>query len=429
MVIANFNRRPELKSTPPGQLDSFAIKFATFSFAGSVVASWFLPAVAIVLIVLAIIFGLTSLHLSLGLLQNCGRSFKIFLAIGGLLTLLMAGNIVAGRSSIKGYEILLLYALLVPLMLAISRYLSRLKLPVWRALFYLAAVQMALMVPVSFFQVFYLGLDRAHGAINANIFAHLVGANGGLVSVWLFGRRLKRPSLKADAVLLIWQIIIISTMFLTGTRGVIIAYVPLILGFVMIDIWDRRKMAWVPIAFSGIAMAYLLVLTFASERFALGATEINLALAEGQNVGSMGLRISIWSESWRLIKESPLLGYGYFRFDHIISPDLTELQGFPHAHNQLLNFWLMLGIGGLVFMLLFLGQAMVTGLRWFFSKNAPEAGLALVWLSGGFFVFGQTDVFMFHSDATIYLTVVLGLLYLAEPPYSASLPRVSGSST
>ncbi|MCF6272870.1 MAG: O-antigen ligase family protein [Rhodobacteraceae bacterium] len=415
--------------TPPNRFDSLVIMVATITFAGGVLTSAFAPAVAGVLIVLAIISGLVALPWSLGLLHNCGRSFKIFLAGGGLLTLLMAGNVLAGRSNGKGYEILLLYALLIPLILALSRYLSSVNLPVWRALFYLAAAQMALMVPASFFQVFYLGIGRAHGAINANIFAHLVGANGGLVSVWLFWRTLKRPSLKADAGLLIWQIIIISTLFLVGTRGVIIVYVPLILGFVLIDIWYRRKIAWVPLAFSGIAMAYLLVLILASDRFALGATEINLALSDGQNVGSMGLRISMWAESWRLIKESPVFGYGYFRFDNIMSPDLIKLKGFPHAHNQLLNFWLMLGVGGLIFILLFLGQAMVSGLRLFFSKKSPEAGLALVWLSGGFFVFGLTDVFMFHSNAAIYLTVVLGLLYLAERPDPASLPRVSGSST
>ncbi len=419
-----------MTDTPPNRLDSFAIMLAAITFAGGVLASALIPAVAGVLIVLAIICGLVALPWSLGLLRNCERNFKIFLAGGGLLTLLIAGNILAGRSNGKGYEILLLYALLIPLILALSRYLSSKNLPVWRAVFYLAIAQVALLVPVSFFQVYYLGIGRAQGAINANVFAHLLGANGGLVSVWLFLRTLKRPSLGPYLSLLAWQIVIISTLFLTGTRGVIIAFAPLILGFMLIDIWYRRKIAWRPLAVFGISTAYLLALVFASGRFALSATELNEVITEGQNSGSFGVRFSIWAESWRLIKESPVFGYGYFRFNNIISPDLAELSTFVHAHNQLLNFWLMLGFGGLVFIVLFLGQAMVTGLRLFFSKKSPEAGLVLVWLSGGFFVFGLTDVFMAHTNAAVYLTTLFGLLYIqADCPYRASLPRVSGSST
>lgn len=419
-----------MTDTPPNRFDSFVIMVAAITFAGGVLASALIPAVAGVLIVLAIIFGLLALPWSLGILRKCGRPFKIFLAAGGLLTLLMAGNVLTGRSSGKGYEILLLYALLVPLILALSRYLSSVKLPVWRAVFYLAAAQVALLIPLSFFQVFYVGIDRAQGAINANVFAHLLGANGGLVSVWLFLRTLKRPSLAANFSLLAWQILIISTLFLTGTRGVIIAFAPLILGFMLIDIWYRRKIAWQPLAVFCISTAYLLALVFASDRFALGATEMNMVITEGQGTGSFGVRFSIWAESWRMIKESPVFGYGYFQFNEIISPDLTSLNYFVHAHNQLLNYWLMLGFGGLVFILLFLGQAMLTGLRLFFSKKSPEAGLALVWLSGGFFVFGLTDVFMAHTNAAVYLTVIFGLLYIqAGRPYPASLPRVSGSST
>jgi len=415
-----------LTGTPPNRFDSFVIMAVAITFSGGVLASAFAPALAGVLIVLAIVFGLVALPWSLGLLRNCGPSFKIFLVGGGFLTLLMAGNVLVGRSNGKGYEILLLYALLIPLILALSRYLSSINLPVWRAVFYLAIAQMALMVPISFFQVFYLGIDRAQGAINPNVFAHLLGANGGLVSVWLFLRTLNRPSLAANLGLLAWQIVIISTLFLTGTRGVIIAFAPLILGFMLIDIWYRRKISWQPLVIFCISTAYLLTLVFASDRFALGATELNEVIAEGQNAGSFGVRFGIWAESWRLIKESPVLGYGYFQFNNIISPDLAELSIFVHAHNQLLNYWLMLGIGGLLFILLFLGQAMFTGLRWFFSKKSPEAGLALVWLSGGFFVFGLTDVFMAHTNAAVYLTTIFGLLYIQAP---ASLPRVSGSST
>lgn len=399
-------------SIVPKGLDKFAITACALTFAGGVLASAFIPVLAAILTVLSIVFGLIALPNSVDSLRRSGRAFKIFLASGGLLTLLMAGNILARRSSDKGYEMLLHFALLVPLILALNRYLSGVKIPAWRALFTLSAVQMMIMIPASFIQVYYLEVGRAHGAINANVFAHLLGAHSGLISVWLFLTTLKRPSLGANLRLLAWQILAISTLFLTGTRGVIIAFAPLIVGFIVIDIWQRRKVAWQPLLFSVVALSYLMALVFVSDRFALSAAELNLALAEGQNVGSIGRRLGIWAESWRLIKENPLLGHGYFAFSDIISPELTSLQLHPHAHNQILNYWLMLGMAGPVFILWFMGQAMVVGLKQFLDKMAPEAGLALVWLSGGFFVFGLTDIFMAHTNAAVYLTVVFGVFYL-----------------
>jgi exopolysaccharide production protein ExoQ len=63
-------------------------------------------------------------------------------------------------------------------------------------------------------------------------------------------------------------------------------------------------------------------------------------------------RTMIWDESWKFIKERPILGYGYGAFWNEASGPMAILQqaiGWPapNAHNGYVDLWLQLGLLGI----------------------------------------------------------------------------------
>jgi putative inorganic carbon (HCO3(-)) transporter len=71
------------------------------------------------------------------------------------------------------------------------------------------------------------------------------------------------------------------------------------------------------------------------------------------NVGSSLLRVSIWESSLRMLADHPIFGVGPDQFlnqfqAHYITPDLQQESFTAHPHNLILDYWLSLGIMGLL---------------------------------------------------------------------------------
>ena len=119
-------------------------------------------------------------------------------------------------------------------------------------------------------------------------------------------------------------------------------------------------------------------------------------LAYGKD-STLSKRTEIWSESWRVITEAPLVGHGigavWFNADDPITRRLDDAIGFTsyHAHNGVLDVWLSLGVVGVVLMLAFVvhtgilanrarrigGPSGVVG-RWALTMLAAVATMAIV---------------------------------------------------
>ncbi|TEW53359.1 O-antigen polymerase [Psychromonas sp. RZ22] len=196
------------------------------------------------------------------------------------------------------------------------------------------------------------------------------------------------------AMLNIWVITI--AMSRTGYLGSAIALI-LLLPWA----WQTNKKR-----FSLFVVAILLGLGFASMKGdALGARNVD-SLAEG------GQRLVYYSNSWDMVKENPLLGYGYGSFEkeylfHTAErvangESKPEVSVLTHPHNDLL-FWAVeggiapiLGMLLLVFAFLFLLRS--------FKLNKALALLALVTPIA---LHTQTEYPLYHSALHWFVLMVL----------------------
>ncbi|MGE4610732.1 MAG: O-antigen ligase family protein [Paracoccaceae bacterium] len=223
-------------------------------------------------------------------------------------------------------------------------------------------------------QVFALGLQRAQGDIGPIGFVHLMAMGGGITAVWLFCKAKNSGGMKYQSALLGWFILLILSVHLTGTRGAIIVFFPLLIGLAAISLVEAKRVT--PVFFVlTICLIFLSVLVFRSGRFGEGVSQISQTLDDQKYAGSVGQRFGMWEEAWKLIKEKPLIGHGLFQFNNITElPTTNPIQRYNHVHNQFLDVWMKAGIGGLIFFVSILGLPFVIGIKLFIRNIAPEAG-------------------------------------------------------
>ena len=124
-------------------------------------------------------------------------------------------------------------------------------------------------------------------------------------------------------------------------------------------------------------------------------------------------RLALWSWTIELIKERPLLGYGFGR--GIIREQLHEefeARGIWHPHNLFLGAAVELGLPGLIFLLLLLAATAREGWRLARDADAVAAGCgaALVAIVMGMLIRNMTDILWVRQNALLYWGVVGSVL-------------------
>ena len=66
----------------------------------------------------------------------------------------------------------------------------------------------------------------------------------------------------------------------------------------------------------------------------------------GHAVETISGRTPLWNDTWQMIQQRPVIGYGYLSFRDY-GPQVFNVR-VVHAHNELLNIWFTLGLVGLV---------------------------------------------------------------------------------
>ena len=131
---------------------------------------------------------------------------------------------------------------------------------------------------------------------------------------------------------------------------------------------------------------------------------------------SIGLRIKLWQEAWRWIKQRPITGWGYRAKKSVIddSPRFPEWikKDFGHLHNSLIGLWVTFGL---------LGVALLAWLAWWIgicSWRAWRAGRmpSDVFLFGvAFFPFwivvNQFESYFIWGTGTYLMGIIGGGLY------------------
>jgi O-antigen ligase len=143
-------------------------------------------------------------------------------------------------------------------------------------------------------------------------------------------------------------VVISAALFLTYSRGAWLVGVPASLLF-LAAMRGRRAFAVALVVFILLAVVVVGV---------VGAGRLTSLLDTGE--GTTFFRLQLWQSSWAMIREHPFLGVGLDNFlyhyrTYYVLPTAWEEFNLSHPHNLVLDFWLRLGLPGLLvlFWLLF----------------------------------------------------------------------------
>lgn len=216
-----------------------------------------------------------------------------------------------------------------------------------------------------------------------------------------------------------------AVVYLSGTRGALLAIPALALVlaiFLLLDRRDRMQLA-VLVALGLFAVA---ALALSSDRLASTVQVIAEILRSGATAdSSAGERLAMLSAAWQLFQASPIVGHGWANFAALAHPIIgATVWGGPtdpffQFHNDLANFAVAAGTIGVLSWMALLAAPIVGAL--FTPRDALfRARLyCCVQLSVAAFVFGLTDFTLgYDLPTTLYAfltAIVLGAFRAPAP--------------
>jgi O-antigen ligase len=136
------------------------------------------------------------------------------------------------------------------------------------------------------------------------------------------------------------------TVVLTQSSGAILFGIPS--GFIAVILLCYGKKSFAPLfALLTLGSGFIILLTQVSARFAK-----LLTLSDGTNF----IRLRVWESALAIIREHPITGLGLDQFlyafrSQYIKPDAIQDMNLSHPHNILFDFWIRLGLGGVILIL------------------------------------------------------------------------------
>ena len=210
-------------------------------------------------------------------------------------------------------------------------------------------------------------------------------------------------------------IVFIPTMVLTQSAGALFVGVPVALVVTLVAALGKR--AWLPLGGIAGAGAVALPLMLQSARFArlLDPTE-----------GTNFFRLRVWQSAVAMIRDNPLTGLGQDQFLRVfrgryILPDAWQEPNLSHPHNIVLDFWLRLGIAGVVLGIalhVVMARLLLRGLALARAEGAPISTALAVGALGCLanqIAHGLVDNSIFVNDLAYVFVLLAGLgMYLSD---------------
>jgi O-antigen ligase len=140
--------------------------------------------------------------------------------------------------------------------------------------------------------------------------------------------------------------------------------------------------------------------------------------------GTTFFRLQLWQSSWAMIRDHPLLGVGldnflYYYRTYYVLPTAWEEFNLSHPHNLVLDFWLRLGLPGLVVLTWLLVGFFRQGWQTYHNASPPGVGdrLLVLGLMGGMVslvAHGLVDNALFLVDLAFAFMLMLALVQWAN---------------
>jgi len=164
-------------------------------------------------------------------------------------------------------------------------------------------------------------------------------------------------------------------LVMTFSRGALFLGVPAAL--LVLALMGGRRTRWILGASAG---AFMVAMTLLG-----GVGRLSSLLDPSQ--GTTFLRLSLWRAAWEMVQDHPWLGVGldnflYYYGDYV-RPGAEIDRWLSHPHNLVLDFWLRLGIGGVVALVALLAGFLKRSLTaWRSSPEGDYRAMTLGFIAG-----------------------------------------------
>jgi len=194
-----------------------------------------------------------------------------------------------------------------------------------------------------------------------------------------------------------------SAILLTFSRGAWLLGMPAMLGVLAWMLGKRTR--WIVL---GVLLVGLLVLV------ALAGPARLRSLTDFSR-GTTFLRLSVWQAAWAMVRDHPWLGVGldnflYYYGDYI-RPGAEVDRWLSHPHNLILDFWLRLGVGGVMLVLGLLAGFAWKAWRAYHALPSGDLRAAVAGFMAGMVVcvvHGLIDSSFFVVELAFWFMIALG---------------------
>lgn len=212
-------------------------------------------------------------------------------------------------------------------------------------------------------------------------------------------------------------------LILTQSAGALFIGVPV--GIMTVIILSLRKKAILPILGILILIAAGAIIASQSPRF-----ERLVDMTSGTNF----YRLRAWQSAVNIIQDAPITGIGldqylyYFR-DGYMLPDAWQEPNLSHPHNIILDFWVRVGIFGVLWLMIFVWIWGKTAWHvyqyWFASKNKMMLALiiGIIGSMANLLAHGLVDNSLYVLDLAMVFAVLVGITAVSYRKSSLHMPH------
>lgn len=269
-----------------------------------------------------------------------------------------------------------------------------------------------------------LAMGRASGVTNPIPFSEMLLTSTGLVGIALAARMDPRRPWRALALLALIIGFGLFAVFLTDTRGTLLAFLllfPLVLLALAGRIAPWSAVIFILLSLAAVLLAGSIMFQRDPQMLSMVGAFIDGTDLDAYQADSVGIRLQMWVIALDMIREAPLIGHGINSYPEVLHrPELgvppdSILFRFNNVHNQYLDMTMKTGLVGVVLFFAPLVVALVAGLRFALDPERRVWGLALLWVGGSYAIYGLTQTFYGHASTTLQFGVYLGLLIWLAP--------------
>jgi O-antigen ligase len=259
----------------------------------------------------------------------------------------------------------------------------------------------------------------------------IVLANAGIALAVVAALPLMRGRDRHDLWLLAAPVLALVIVWMTRSRGPLLAIPPLFL-IITFFVWRvrLREVKWFPFLALAIIIVLLLLAIALMSRGERSVTELLSEVFTGSDITNTGARarVVLQEAGWRAFLDSPWIGHGWAHLMDAVAPYLrpedAEFARLPQLHNDVLNFAVSGGIVGIACYVAILVSPTIAAWR------SARDSLYTVRLFGTFALLvvyataGLTDLMFGHEFHTAFFVtlnaIILGMCRDApRPPISS----------